>query len=169
LSGGAVSAAPLVRPLVLGVALGAALGGCTATGRYTLVWSIEGEAQPDAYACASHGIDGIQVQAMAAGSGEPVDLTVFPCAPHEATRSLPAGGYDLYVSPVDARGARLADPQTGQAFPPQIVPVVIPEDGGAEVRVTIALGGWARTAASGTSGTTATRECPSSTTRRGAR
>ena len=130
----------LRRLLLGGVALGAALGGCTGTGSYTLSWTIGGEAQPDAYACASRGIDGIQVQAMAALSGEPADLMVFPCAPHTATRSLTAGGYDLYVSPVDARGARLADPATGEALPPQIVPIVVPEDGNVEAHVTITVG-----------------------------
>jgi hypothetical protein len=123
------------RVVVLGAL--AALAGCSSTGRYALEWELQGSEMADAYACARHGIDGIQVQAVATDTGEPTDLAVFPCAAGRGGRSLPAGGYQLYVSPVDARGARLLDPRTGQPLAPQVLEITVSD--GAEVTVSATI------------------------------
>jgi hypothetical protein len=125
-----------------GALLAACLVACTGDGTFTLVWSLAGEATPeapDSYACASQGVNGIQVQAVRLEDGEPVDLAVFPCAPHRGTRTLPEGQYELYVSPLDASGARLADPHTGQALLPQIIPATLSSGAAVELHVQISV------------------------------
>jgi hypothetical protein len=116
-------------PLLLALALGAASAGCGPNGSYTLSWFIAGETRSDAYGCSSHGVDGIQVQALHAGTRDPADLAVFPCAPHFGEHKLDAGDYLLQVTPINARGDRLTDPTTGTAVAPVEVAVTVPEDG----------------------------------------
>jgi hypothetical protein len=103
--------------------------GCSPKGSYTLSWFITGEASSDALGCSSHGVDGIQVLALKAGNREPADLVVFPCAPHYGERKLTAGDYFLQVTPVNGRGARMTDPETGAAIPAVEIAVKVPSDG----------------------------------------
>jgi len=118
-----------VAPHLLGVALLAAGAGCGPNGSYTLSWFVKGESRSDAYGCSSHGVDGIQVQALHADSRDPADLVVFPCAPHHGERKLAAGDYFLQITPGNARGARMTDPETGAAIPAVEVAVSVPGDG----------------------------------------
>ena len=101
--------------------------GCGSSGTFDLSWVISDEVEADVLACSRHGIDGIQVQAVKAGSLEPVDLVVFPCAPHHGVRSIESGDYVLYVSAVNLRGERLVDPATGEARPHQEITATVPE------------------------------------------
>ena len=120
-----------MRTAVLPVLLAAAVGGagCGPDGSYTLSWTITGETSADAYGCSSHGIDGIQVQALHATSLEPASLVTFPCAPHFGEHKIDAGDYVLQVTPLNARGERLTDPRTGVAVAPVEVPVKVPSEG----------------------------------------
>ena len=116
-------------PLLLVLAALAGSAGCSPSGSFTLSWAIAGESRSDAFGCASHGIDGIQVQALHASSRDPADLVVFPCAPHFAEHKMAAGDYVLQVTPINARGDRLTDPTTGVAVAPVEVAVKVPGDG----------------------------------------
>jgi hypothetical protein len=116
-------------PLVLVLAALAGSAGCGPNGSYTLSWFIAGETRSDAYGCASHGVDGIQVQALHAASGDPADLVIFPCAPHFGEHKMHGGDYVLQVTPINAHGDRLTDPRTGVAIAPVEVAVTVPSDG----------------------------------------
>jgi hypothetical protein len=116
-------------PLVLVLAALGGSAGCGPNGSFTLSWAIAGETRSDAFGCSSHGIDGIQVQALHASSREPSDLVVFPCAPHFAEHKLDSGDYVLQVTPINARGQRLTDPRTGVAVAPVEVAATVPADG----------------------------------------
>jgi hypothetical protein len=129
----ALAAAPL-----LCLALGA-LAGCGGSGSYALAWHLTPGDAPDAFLCAQRGVNGVQVQAAEADSDVPVDLVIFPCGDGHGTRRLPAGDYSLYVSAVDAQGARVADPQTGLAYPPQVIPVTITASGTVAAGVVLTL------------------------------
>jgi hypothetical protein len=115
--------------LVVMLAVAAGNTGCGPKGSYTLSWFIAGETSSDAYGCASHGVDGIQVQVLHASTGDPADLATFPCAPHFGEHTLAAGDYRLEVTPLNSRGERLTDPRTGVAIAPVEVPVTVPSDG----------------------------------------
>jgi hypothetical protein len=114
---------------VLGLAALAGSAGCGPNGSYTLLWSIDGETRSDAYGCSSHGVDGVQVQALHASTGEPADLVVFPCAPHSGVHKIGAGDYLLQITPLNARGERLIDPRTGVAMAAVEVSATVPGDG----------------------------------------
>jgi hypothetical protein len=116
-----------VIPLLL--VLAAVSAGCGPNGSFTLSWAIEGETRSDAFGCSSHGVDGIQVQALHASSRAPSDLVVFACAPHFAEHKMDAGDYLLQVTPTNAKGERLTDPTTGVAIAPVEVAVTVPSDG----------------------------------------
>ncbi len=120
-----------MRKLLLVLVLTAIAGsaGCGPNGSYTLSWAIVGESSADAFGCSSHGIDGIQVQALHASTRDPANLVVFPCAPHFAEHKIDAGDYLLQVTPINARGERLVDPRTGVAMAPVEVAVTVPSDG----------------------------------------
>jgi hypothetical protein len=115
--------------LVLLLAAAAGSAGCGPNGSYTLPWFVAGETRSDAYGCSSRGVDGVQVQALHASSGEPADLVLFPCAPHFGEHKIDAGDYILQVTPLNARGERLTDPRTGVAIAPVEVTVKVPASG----------------------------------------